>query len=212
MKNITYIILKNIMIISIFAVCTYGFTEVRSIVAEGYDMYQNAVGLESISNRIEKLKQDDSYITTDEISVEFKKKIIQSEDQRFYYHFGVDPIALGRATMHNIQAFRFVEGGSTITQQLAKNLYFTFDKKLERKVAELFVAFQLEHMLTKDEILELYCNVVYFGEGCYGLEEASEHYYSISSDELSEEQASALAFTIKSPNYYNPNVYENAAA
>lgn len=200
------------MIISIFAVCTYGFTEVRSIVAEGYDMYQNAVGLESISNRIEKLKQDDSYITTDEISVEFKKKIIQSEDQRFYYHFGVDPIALGRATMHNIQAFRFVEGGSTITQQLAKNLYFTFDKKLERKVAELFVAFQLEHMLTKDEILELYCNVVYFGEGCYGLEEASEHYYSISSDELSEEQASALAFTIKSPNYYNPNVYENAAA
>ena len=96
-----------------------------------------------------------------------------------------------------------MEGGSTITQQLAKNLYFTFDKKLERKVAELFVAFQLEHMLTKDEILELYCNVVYFGEGCYGLQEASEHYYNISSDELSVEQASALAFTIKRPNYNN---------
>lgn len=212
MKNIFFSTLKNILIISIFAVCTYGFTEVHSVVAKGYDMYHNAVSLESISNRIEKLRQDDSYITIDKISEEFKKQIVQSEDRRFYYHFGVDPIALGRATMHNIQAFRFVEGGSTITQQLAKNLYFTFDKKLERKVAELFVAFQLEHMLTKDEILELYCNVVYFGEGCYGLQEASEHYYNISSHELSEEQASALAFTIKSPNYNNPNVYENAAA
>lgn len=199
-------------IIIVYTICTYGFIEVHSIVADGYEMYRNAVSLESISNRIESLKQDDSYITIDEISEEFKKQIIQSEDQRFYYHFGVDPIALGRATMHNIQERSFVEGGSTITQQLAKNLYFTFDKKLERKVAELFVAFQLEHMLTKDEILELYCNVVYFGEGCYGLQEASEHYYNISSDKLSEEQASALVFTIKSPNYYNPNVFENAAA
>ncbi|MDD3394212.1 MAG: transglycosylase domain-containing protein [Anaerotignum sp.] len=212
MKNTIYSILKNIMIISIFAVCTYGFTEVGSIVAQGYDMYHNAVSLESISSRVENLKQDDSYITIDKISEEFKKEIIHSEDRRFYYHFGVDPISLGRATVHNIHELRFVEGGSTITQQLAKNLYFSFDKKLERKVAELFVAFQLEDMLTKDEILELYCNVVYFGEGCYGLQEASEHYYNISSDKLSEEQASALAFTIKCPNNYNPNVYENAAA
>ncbi len=212
MKKLTLMILKNMTIIFVYTICMYGFTEVRSIVAEGYDMYRNAVSLDSISNRIEDLKQDDSYITIDKISEEFKKKIIQSEDRRFYYHFGVDPIAMGRATMHNIQERSFVEGGSTITQQLAKNLYFTFDKKLERKVAELFVAFQLEHMLTKDEILELYCNVVYFGEGCYGLQEASEHYYHISSDKLSDEQAWALVFTIKSPNYYNPNVYGNAAA
>lgn len=212
MKNIALIILKNMAIIVFYTICVYGFTEVRSTVAEGYDMYRNAVGLQSITNKVENLKQDDSYMTIDKISEEFKKQIIQSEDRRFYYHFGIDPIAMARATMHNIQERSFVEGGSTITQQLAKNLYFTFDKKLERKVAELFVAFQLEHMLTKDEILELYCNVVYFGEGCYGLQEASEHYYNISSDKLSEEQASALAFTIKSPNYYNPNVYENAAA
>ncbi|KXL52431.1 penicillin-binding protein 1A [Anaerotignum neopropionicum] len=212
MKNLARIILKNMAIIAVFTICTYGFTEIPPIVTKGYDMYRNAVNLESISDKIENLKQDDSYVTIDEISEEFKKQILQSEDSRFYHHFGIDPIATVRASVHNIQAGSFVQGGSTITQQLAKNLYFSFEKKLERKVAEVFVVFELEHLLTKDEILELYCNVVYYGEGCYGLQEATEHYYNISPDELSEEQASALVFTIKSPNYYNPNVYENAAA
>jgi membrane peptidoglycan carboxypeptidase len=107
-------------------------------------------------------------------------------------------------------AGRFEQGGSTITQQLAKNMYFSFEKKYERKVAELFVAFQLEKELTKDEILELYCNIAYYGEGCYGLKQAAEHYYGVDPLELSEVQIVALVWTLKSPNNYNPNAYKGA--
>ena len=78
---------------------------------------------------------------------------------------------------------------------------------MERKIAELFVVVQLENKLTKKEIIELYCNMAYFGQGCYGIEEASEYYYGISASTLNKEQSEALAWTLKSPENYNPNVY-----
>lgn len=212
MKKTSFKCLKYIIIFGILAVFTYAFIKVFPIVKEGYNMYYVAVNEESIQTKLDKLKEDDTYITFDKIPEEFKKQILHSEDKRFYYHMGIDPIAIARATVHNIQVGSFQQGGSTITQQLAKNLYFSFEKKLERKVAELFVAFQLETLLSKDEILELYCNVVYFGEGCYGLEEAAEHYYNTQPNSLSEDQIAMLVYTIKSPNYFNPNVCEKIAA
>ncbi len=185
-----------------------GIVKISPMVSAGYEMYKTATEAISVPDRIEELKQQKGYITFDKIPEEYKEQVLQSEDKRFYYHFGIDPIATARAMANNLIAGSFVQGGSTITQQLAKNMYFSFEKKYERKVAELFVAFQLEKDLTKDEILELYCNIAYYGEGCYGLKQAANHYYDVEPLELTITQIKALVWTIKSPNKYNPNVYK----
>lgn len=171
----------------------------------GYRMYQDAVFVQSVEEKTGQIRNRDDYIAFDDISETFLDELLYREDRNFYSHSGVDLVAIARAAWHDLQAGRYVEGGSTITQQLAKNLYFSNEKELERKVAELFVAFELERSFTKEEILELYCNVVNFGEGCYGIGEAAEHYYGVSAADLNEEQAQALVYTLKCPGYYNPN-------
>ena len=104
----------------------------------------------------------------------------------------------------------FKEGGSTITQQLAKNLCLTFEKSLDRKVAEVIIAYQLEKNYSKDEILEMYLNITYLGEGNYGIKAASNYYYHIEPSELTKEQAKILVKTLKSPNVYNPSKISNS--
>ncbi len=180
------------------------------IAMEGYKMYKQAIKETSLSAIIMAVRSDEAYVTIDQISDSFLEQVIESEDKRFYSHSGIDLFATARAMFHNVEAGRFVEGGSTITQQLAKNLYFSFEKQYERKVAELLVARDIEKTLNKDEILELYCNIAYFGEGCYGVKEAANHYYGVEAANLTNEQADALVWTLKSPNNYNPNVYEGA--
>lgn len=187
-----------------------GIIKISPTVVTGYEMYKTAIETMSISDKVEEIRQDENYITFDEIPEEYINQVLKSEDKRFYYHLGFDPISTTRAMANNIMAGRFEQGGSTITQQLAKNMYFSFEKNYERKVAELFVAFKLEKELTKDEILELYCNIAYYGEGCYGLKQAAEHYYGVDPLELSEVQIVALVWTLKSPNNYNPNAYKGA--
>ncbi len=176
------------------------------IIKTGYDMYKDATTHTSLQVRIERLKSDENYVSLEAISPEFLTQVIESEDRRFYTHNGINLISTTRALLKNVMAGSTVEGGSSITQQLAKNMYFSFEKRYERKVAELFVAFDLEKMATKDEILEMYCNIAYFGEGCYGLREATLHYYNLEPLQISSEQAASLVKTLKSPNYYNPNM------
>lgn len=176
------------------------------IIKTGYDMYKDATTHTPIQVRIERLKSDENYVSLEAISPEFLTQVIESEDRRFYTHNGINLISTTRALLKNVMAGSTVEGGSSITQQLAKNMYFSFEKRYERKVAELFVAFDLEKIATKDEILEMYCNIAYFGEGCYGLREATLHYYNLEPLQISSEQAASLVKTLKSPNYYNPNM------
>lgn len=176
------------------------------IIKTGYDMYKDATTHTRLQVRIERLKSEENYVTLDAISPEFLTQVIESEDRRFYTHNGINLISTTRALIKNVMARSTVEGGSSITQQLAKNMYFSFEKRYERKVAELFVAFDLEKIATKDEILEMYCNIAYFGEGCYGLREATLHYYNLEPLQISSEQAASLVKTLKSPNYYNPNM------
>ncbi|WP_029505122.1 biosynthetic peptidoglycan transglycosylase [Lachnoclostridium phytofermentans] len=200
---------KFIWIINLIILCIFilGLTKVMPIISSGYKMYQNAVKENSVESVVDKIKEKEGYFTLDTIPKDYIEELLQSEDKRFYYHFGLDPIATTRAMYNNIKAGSYVQGGSTITQQLAKNMYFSFEKKLDRKVAEVFVAFELERNYSKDDILELYLNVIYFGEGCYGVKEAANHYYGVEPQYLNEEQIGELVFTIKSPNNYNPNVY-----
>lgn len=201
------VISRILLVVVMLAVVGIGM-KVTPIVAEGYKMYTAAIEEASLKEAITAVKSDKDYVTIDQISDSFLEEVVESEDRRFYSHGGIDLYATARAMFHNIKAGRFVEGGSTITQQLAKNLYFSFEKKYERKVAELLVAMDIEKLLSKDEILELYCNIAYYGEGCYGLKEAANYYYGVEAADLSNEQADALVWTLKSPNRYNPNVYE----
>ena len=130
--------------------------------------------------------------------------VIAIEDRRFYGHFGVDPIGLARAIYVNYRAGRLVQGGSTLTQQLAKNLFLKPDRTLERKVQELLLAFWLEHKYSKDAILEMYLNRVYFGSGAYGVEAASRRYFNKPARDVTLAEAALLAGLLKAPTRLSP--------
>ncbi|GAW41604.1 Penicillin-binding protein 2D [Brevundimonas sp. SH203] len=138
---------------------------------------------------------------------------IAIEDRRFYNHPGFDPIGMTRAMVRNLRAGRVVQGGSTLTQQLAKNLFLTPDQNLRRKVQELMLAVWLEMKFSKKEILALYLNRVYFGAGAYGIEAASQRYFDKSAKNLTVGEAALLAGLLKAPSRYSPvSESERAAA
>ncbi len=134
------------------------------------------------------------------------RAVMAIEDRRFYRHFGLDPIGLGRALVVNIRAGGVVQGGSTITQQAAKNLFLTPDRTIKRKVQELMLALWLEYRFTKDQILALYLNRAYFGAGSYGVDAASRKYFGRPATQVSTYQAAMLAGLLKAPSRLNPLV------
>ncbi len=133
-----------------------------------------------------------------------KQAVVATEDRSFWTHSGVDVFAIGRAVVRDVMAGRMKEGGSTITQQLAKVLFLSSEKKLKRKLQELVLAFQIEKSLSKEEILELYLNKIYFGHGAYGIEMASRTYFGKSVPEVTLAEAAMLVGLIKAPNRYSP--------
>ncbi|MDG1418169.1 MAG: PBP1A family penicillin-binding protein [Maricaulis sp.] len=138
--------------------------------------------------------------------------VLAVEDRRFYDHPGVDIIGTGRAILANIRAGRVVQGGSTLTQQLAKNLFLTPERTIRRKVQEMMLAFWLESEFSKDEILELYLNRVYFGGGAWGVEAASLRYFGRPAREIALGEAALLAGLLKAPSRYSPSNNTNRAA
>jgi penicillin-binding protein 1A len=132
------------------------------------------------------------------------KAFLSIEDRRFYYHPGFDPLGMGRATVANVKAGKIVAGGSTITQQLARNLFLTLDQNWRRKVQELILAVWLEVKFSKKEILALYLNRVYFGAGAYGIEAASQRYFNKPASKLTIGESALLAGMMKGPSRYSP--------
>ncbi|WP_318002680.1 transglycosylase domain-containing protein [Faecalibacillus intestinalis] len=171
----------------------------------GYQIYQDKIQEQSLSERVNQLKSKEDYVTLDQISPIYKEAVLESEDRRFYQHGPVDYYGLARAMLTNITTFSFKEGGSTITQQLSKNLCLSFEKDLSRKFAEVFIARNLEKMYSKDEILEMYLNITYLGEGNYGIQAASQYYYHIDAIDLNKQQSDILVKTLKRPSVYNPS-------
>ena len=137
--------------------------------------------------------------------------VIATEDRRFYSHFGVDFRSVFRATAVNLIKRRRAQGASTLTQQVAKNLFLSSEKTLRRKVQELLLSFWLEHKLTKDQILTIYLNRVYFGAGTYGIEAAAQKYYGVKARRLSLYQSAVLAGLLKAPTRYNPLTHPELA-
>ena len=154
---------------------------------------------------------DKARVELENISPYFLKAIVAVEDVRFYEHHGFNHLSFLRALIANIKNQRIVQGGSTITQQLAKNLFFSFEKTWLRKLRELLIAFQLEATHSKNEILEAYCNQIYFGNGAYGIENASNSYFSRSAKNLNLLQAAVLAGLPLSPISLNPFINYGAA-
>ena len=143
-------------------------------------------------------------VSINDIPKNLQNAFVAVEDNRFYDHAGIDPRGIVRAVWANIRGRTVTEGGSTITQQLAKNAYLTQDRTLKRKVQEMFLALQLERQYTKQEILELYMNQIYFGQGAYGVQAAARTYFGKDVKDLTLNECAMLAGIPKSPNYYSP--------
>ena len=151
-------------------------------------------------------------LTLKEMSPYLPKAVIATEDRRFYSHFGVDPIGLARALFADIAARQFVQGGSTITQQLAKNLFLTPERSLSRKIQETLLALWLEHRFTKDQILEIYLNRVYLGAGTYGVDAAAHRYFNKSAKQTNIYESATIAGLLKAPTRFNPTRDREKAA
>ncbi|MDD6218719.1 MAG: PBP1A family penicillin-binding protein [Selenomonadaceae bacterium] len=143
-------------------------------------------------------------VSIKQIPQELQDAFVAVEDVRFYEHSGIDPRGIFRALVANITSQGVAEGGSTITQQLAKNAYLTQERTMSRKIQEMFLALQLERQYTKKEILELYLNQIYFGQGAYGVQAAARVYFGKDVEELDLNECAMLAGIPKSPNYYSP--------
>ncbi|CUW37225.1 putative penicillin-binding protein [Magnetospirillum sp. XM-1] len=139
-----------------------------------------------------------------EMSPFIAQAVLATEDRRFYSHFGVDPIGLARALFVNLRAGHTVQGGSTITQQLAKNLFLTPDRNMKRKVQEVLMALWLEKRFSKEQILGLYLNRVYLGSGTFGVDAAAKRYFDVSARKVDVYQAAVLAGLLKAPSRYSP--------
>ncbi len=139
-----------------------------------------------------------------DISMNMKYAILASEDARFYDHGAIDLVSMFRALIADIVHKRIVQGGSTITQQLVKNIYLTPSKTITRKLKEVILAYRLEKKLTKNQILELYLNTVYFGAGAWGIESAARTYFDTHAKDLTIPQSALLAGLVKAPSAYNP--------
>ena len=171
----------------------------------GYQMYRSAVAQQPLEDKVEEIRSTESFTSYQELPQIYIDAVISTEDRRFWSHSGVDVVALGRALYNDLRTWSFVEGGSTITQQLAKNLYFTQEKKLVRKFAEAFVSFQLEANYSKEEIFELYVNTIYFGSGYYGIRQAAQGYFGKEPAQLSDSEAVLLAGLPNAPSAYTPD-------
>ncbi len=143
-------------------------------------------------------------VHVDELPQHLIDAVLATEDDRFYWHPGIDPIGLTRAMVANYQAGRIVQGGSTITQQLAKNLFLTPDRTYKRKIQEALLAIWLEWKFDKDRLLTAYLNRVYLGSGTYGVEAAAQEYFNRSARELTLHQSAMIAGMLKAPSRYNP--------
>lgn len=171
---------------------------------KGYMDYREALNEKSVEEMAAEIESIDNYTTIDELPQTYIDAVLAVEDKRFYSHPGFDPIATCRALVNDIRAGSYVEGGSTITQQLAKNQYFTQDKKIIRKISELFMAFKIESVLEKDEIFELYVNSIFFGNGYYCVADASWGYFGKPPSEMDFDECTLLAGIPNAPTNYNP--------
>ncbi len=172
------------------------------------ELSSSALSIRVFDSQNKPIKEDNeinhAYASIDTLNDYTKEAFISVEDKTFYTHNGINPKRIIKAGINNFKSHSLKEGASTITQQLIKNTQLTSEKTYKRKIKEIALAQKIEKMYDKDELLEFYLNVIYFGNNCYGIESASNYYFSKSANELSLEESCTLAGMIKSPAKYSP--------
>ena len=196
-------ILFFILILILIVISIFGFI--------GYSTYSQALKEEPLFTRVENITSKENFVKFSDLSTDYRNAVIAVEDHRFYDHGPIDFIAVFRAIYINISNWELKEGGSTITQQVAKNVILSQDETLSRKLGEVFAAYDLEKHYSKNEILELYVNTSYFGEGYYGIYDASMGYYNKEPRDLTLDEASMLAGVPNAPSVYAPTVNPDLA-
>lgn len=159
---------------------------------------------EAVEKALDQRVPSNQRVKGDEISQNLKDALVATEDKRYYEHGAIDVFGIGRAFYTNLTAGRTVEGGSTITQQLVKNLFLSSKRIMSRKVEEVILAYLMELYYTKDEILTMYLNTIYYGNNYYGIEQASKGYFNTTPAKLTLGQAALMAGMPQAPSYYNP--------
>ena len=200
-------IVKRIIIFIVLIILLIG----AFITYQGYTIYKTAIEEVSIKDKIAQIQSGENYTKLDQLPQFYKDAVVIVEDRRFYDHGALDYRGIGRAIWTNIKSLELREGGSSITQQVAKNIYFTQEKTALRKIAEIFMAFELEKTCDKDTILEIYVNTSYFGSGYYGIKEASIGYYDKEPIDMNEYESSMLAGVPNAPSAYDPSKHPDLA-
>ena len=177
----------------------------------GQSYYSKALKEKPLLTRVEEITSKENFVKFEDMSSYYRNAVISVEDHRYYDHGPVDFIAIARAIFINIKNGELQEGGSTITQQVAKNIVFSQEQSWVRKVGEIFAAYDLEKNYTKKEIFELYVNTAYFGDGYYGIYDASYGYYNKSPKDLNLDESSMLAGVPNAPSVYAPTVNPDLA-
>lgn len=200
-------ILKKILIILLIILVI----AISIIFIIGFSYYSKALKEEPLITRVDEITSQEHYTTFDKLPKNYVDAVIAVEDHRYYTHGAIDIIGIARAFYTNIRDGEFDEGGSTITQQVAKNIVFNQDKNLTRKLGEIFAAYDLEKNYSKDEIFALYVNSSYFGDGYYCIYDASIGYYNKEPKDLTLSEASMLAGVPNAPSVYAPTVNPDLA-
>ena len=195
---------KRIVLVLLIAIVIVGIV----VLANGYGLYKDALEEMSLEDKVKEIREDEDFVPLTSLPIEYQQAVIAVEDHRFKEHGAIDLIAIGRAIWVNITNLELREGGSTITQQVAKNLYFIEDNNnpIKRKVAEIFMAFKLESEYSKDDILEIYINTIYFGDGYYGIKEACNGYLDKEPQNMTLYEATMMAGIPNAPSVYAPTV------
>lgn len=195
LKGILSIILVIIILAIIVVLAYLGiiYNEVNTEIKAG-----------KIEKTVEGIRSRNTYVKKEKIDELYLKAVIAAEDRRYYSHGAVDVVGFSRAMYNNIISMKLKEGGSTITQQLSKNIFLDQRAEIDRKIKELFYSIELEKKYSKDDILELYVNTSYFGAGYYGIGPATKGYYDKTPEKLSLNEAAFLAGVPNAPSVYNP--------
>lgn len=218
--KISLIIFTILLLVGLVALGLYIssiYINARAIKLDENALSSPYISVQVLDSENKPIKEDNeinrSFASINSLSDNTKNAFISIEDKSFYQHHGVNYKRIAKAMVNNIKARKLKEGASTITQQLVKNTQLTSEKTFERKIKEVALAQKIEAKYSKDQILEQYLNIIYFGNNCYGIESASNYYFSKSAKDLAVEEAALLAGLIKSPAKYSPiKNYDNALA
>lgn len=196
-KKLTFKIIKFLLVTLIIISAIF--------IGVGCSLQSSIINTVEIEEKIDEIRNSKDYVQAQNINETFLDAIVAIEDHRFYDHGAIDLISITRAILVNIKNKEIVEGGSTITQQLSKNLFLDMEQTIERKIKEVFISFELEKLYSKEEILELYVNVVYYGDGYTGIKSACNGYFNKEPDEITYNESTLLAGLPQAPSLYALN-------